>query len=62
MKQFNTLAGAAELDVPENTAKSAVHRFRRRYRELVREEIARTVASPDDIDEEIRYLLSVIEA
>jgi RNA polymerase sigma factor (sigma-70 family) len=51
---------AAELGMTEGAVKVAVHRLRRRYRELLREEIAQTVASPEEIDEEIRYLLSCL--
>jgi RNA polymerase sigma-70 factor (ECF subfamily) len=38
----------------------AVHRLRRRYRCLLREEIAQTVSGPDEIEEEVRYLLGVL--
>ena len=38
----------------------AVHRLRRRYGELLREEIAQTVATPVEVDEELRYLIAVI--
>ena len=51
---------ASHLGVPENTVKSLVHRMRRRYRALLRGEIARTVTDPAEIDEEIRYLLRVL--
>jgi RNA polymerase sigma factor (sigma-70 family) len=51
---------AAELDMSEAAVKVAVHRLRRRYRELLREEISHTVATPDEIEEEIRYLLSCL--
>jgi len=51
---------AAHLGLPENTVKSLVHRMRRRYRTLLRAEIAQTVADPAEIDEEIRYLLRVL--
>ena len=51
---------AAKLGLPENTVKSLVHRMRRRYRALLRVEIAHTVADPAEIDEEIRYLLRVL--
>lgn len=51
---------AGHLGLPENTVKSLVHRMRRRYRTLLRAEIARTVADPAEIDEEIRYLLRVL--
>jgi RNA polymerase sigma-70 factor (ECF subfamily) len=35
----------------------AAHRLRRRYRELLREEVAQTVEAPEDIDDELRNLL-----
>ena len=51
---------AKTLNVAEGTVKASVHRLRQRYRELLREEIAQTVASPDEIDDELRYLLTVV--
>ena len=47
-------AQATGLTVP--TLKAAIHRLRVRYRELLREEIARTVVSPADFDDEVRAL------
>jgi hypothetical protein len=38
----------------------AVSRLRKRYRDLVREEVAHTVASPDEVDEEMRWLFKVL--
>ena len=49
---------AVALEVSEGSIKVAVHRLRRRFRDLVREEIAHTVSSPDQVDEELRYLWS----
>jgi RNA polymerase sigma-70 factor (ECF subfamily) len=43
----------------EGAFKVAVHRLRRRFRELFREEVAHTVAKPEEIDQEIRHLLAV---
>jgi hypothetical protein len=37
-----------------------VHRLRERYRELLRAEIAHTVAAPAEIDDEIRHLIEVV--
>ena len=51
---------AEKLSISEGAVKVAAHRLRRRYRELLREEIAQTVASPEEIEEEIRYLLSCL--
>lgn len=53
---------AEKLGLPVNTVKSLVLRMRRRYRALLRAEIAHTVADPAEIDEEIRYLLRVLGA
>jgi RNA polymerase sigma-70 factor (ECF subfamily) len=56
-----TYAGAAaELNTTEAAAKMAAHRLRRRYRELLRDEIAQTVSSPEEVDEEIRELFAVL--
>jgi RNA polymerase sigma-70 factor (ECF subfamily) len=38
----------------------AVHRMRRKYRRLLREEIAETVGTPEEVDDEIRFLLSAM--
>lgn len=51
---------ASRLNQPENTLKTHVHRLRRRYRELLREEVAQIVASPDEIEEELRSLFHAL--
>lgn len=51
---------SALLGMSEGATKSAVHRLRQRYRELVREEIAHTVADPAEIDSEIAYLIELL--
>jgi RNA polymerase sigma factor (sigma-70 family) len=53
---------ATELGMTENAVKQAFHRFRQRYRVLLREEIAHTVAQPGDVEEELRYLVSVLRS
>ena len=53
---------ASRLGVAEGTVKSDVHRLKRRFRELLRAEIAQTVASPADINEELRHLISVVSS
>ncbi len=50
------------LGLSEAALKSLVHRFRERYRALLREEVARTVEKPDEIDDELRYLCSALTA
>lgn len=49
---------AAQLRVTEGCVRVAVHRLRRRYRELLRAEIAQTLADASLVDEELRSLLS----
>jgi RNA polymerase sigma-70 factor (ECF subfamily) len=53
---------AARLDMNENAVRQAFHRFRQRYQSLLREEIANTVATPGDIEDELRHLIAVLEA
>lgn len=51
---------ARELGTSEGALKVAVHRLRKRYRELFRAEIADTVADPSEVEAEIRYLATVL--
>lgn len=51
---------AAQLGMSEGALKVAVHRLRQRYREVVRQEIAQTVNSPGEVDEEMRHLVAVL--
>ena len=51
---------AQKLGMTENAARVAVHRLRHRYRHLIRAEVAATVASPDEVDQEMRYLFQIL--
>jgi len=53
---------AGELAMSEGAVKVAVHRLRRRYRELLEDEIAQTVAGPEEVEEERRALLAAVQA
>ncbi|HXO94729.1 MAG TPA: sigma-70 family RNA polymerase sigma factor, partial [Candidatus Acidoferrum sp.] len=53
---------AARLGMTENAVRQAFYRFRQRYQSLLREEIAHTVATPGDIEDELRHLIAVLEA
>ena len=53
---------AAQLGMTENAIRQAFHRFRQRYQSLLREEIAHTVATPGDIEDELRHLIAVVRA
>jgi len=68
LKEFLTGSGrgtpyaniASRMGVSENVVKVTVHRLRKRYRELLNDEIANTVSSADDIEEERRHLLKAL--
>jgi len=51
---------AEELNMTEGAVKVAAHRLRKRYRELLRDEIAQTVTTEDQINEEIRDLFAAL--
>jgi RNA polymerase sigma-70 factor (ECF subfamily) len=53
-------AMAEELGMTENALKQAFHRMRLRYRECLRDEIAQTLASEDDLEDELRHLIAVL--
>jgi RNA polymerase sigma-70 factor (ECF subfamily) len=53
-------AAATELEMTEEAIRQAAHRLRRRYREILRAEVAQTVSEPGEIDEELRSLLTTL--
>jgi RNA polymerase sigma factor (sigma-70 family) len=53
---------ATQLGMTENALRQAFYRFRQRYQSLLREEIANTVVTPGDIEDELRHLIAVLEA
>jgi DNA-directed RNA polymerase specialized sigma24 family protein len=50
------------LNMSPGSLKTAVHRLRGRYGTLLREEVARTVAAPAEVDEELRYLRAALRS
>ena len=62
LEQSNTpyAALASEMKTSEGALKVAIHRLRKRYRELFRQEIADLVADPADVESELRYLAAVL--
>jgi len=60
-RQEGSLAALGEqLDMTEGAVKVAAHRLRKRYRELLRSELAQTVADPADVDDEIAWLFTAL--
>jgi RNA polymerase sigma-70 factor (ECF subfamily) len=51
---------AAALQSSEGAVRVAAHRLRKRFRELFRLEVAQTVAAHQEIEEEVRHLVSVL--
>jgi RNA polymerase sigma-70 factor (ECF subfamily) len=52
------LQAATELGISEGAVRTAVHRLRRRYREVLRDEIAQTLSDPANVAEEMQALFS----
>ena len=52
----------ARLGLSEGAVKVAAHRLRQRYRELLRAEIANTVAGPEEVEEELKHLFAALSA
>jgi Skp family chaperone for outer membrane proteins len=53
-------AAAAKLGLEEGAVRVAVHRLRKRYRQLLRDEIAQTVNDPTQVEEELRSLQAAL--
>ena len=51
---------ASSLGISEGAVKVAVHRLRKKFRDIVRDEIAQTVSSPAEIEDELRHLWSAV--
>lgn len=51
---------ASQMGMTEGSVRVAVYRMRQRYRQLVRDEIAATVVSPEEIEDELAYLFKVL--
>jgi RNA polymerase sigma-70 factor (ECF subfamily) len=53
---------AARLGMSAGAVRVVVHRLRENYRQLLREEVSRTVEGPGDVDEELRHLIAALRA
>jgi RNA polymerase sigma-70 factor (ECF subfamily) len=51
---------AGQLGMTDNAVRQAFYRFRQRYRSLLRGEIAHTVATPGDVEDELHHLIAVV--
>ncbi len=51
---------AMRIGVSEGALRVAIHRLRKRFREIFREEVAQTVATPTEIDAEMRHLMAAL--
>lgn len=51
---------ATLLGISEAAAKSAIYKIRQRFGQLLRAEISRTVAAPEDVEDELRYLIATL--
>jgi len=62
LRETSYQSAAEQLGLPLSAIKTTVHRLRRDYRVKLREEIARTVSSPDEVDDELLHLRKVLAA
>jgi RNA polymerase sigma-70 factor (ECF subfamily) len=53
---------AKTLGAPETSVKRLVHQLRKRYRTILREEVADTVENPNELEDELRYLCAALAA
>ncbi len=53
---------AARMELSESGVRTVVHRMRKRFRELIRAQIAQTVSTPAQVDEEIHYLFEILSS
>jgi RNA polymerase sigma-70 factor (ECF subfamily) len=53
---------AKTLAIPETSVKRLVHQLRKRYRALLRQEVADTIEAPNDLEDELRYLCAALAA
>jgi RNA polymerase sigma-70 factor (ECF subfamily) len=53
---------AAQMGVSAGSLRMSVHRMRRKYQRILREEITETVSTPGEVDDEIRFLVSTRSA
>jgi RNA polymerase sigma-70 factor (ECF subfamily) len=60
LREISYQSAADQLRLPISAIKTTVHRLRRDYRSKLREEIGRTVSSPDEIDDELMHLRKVL--
>lgn len=60
--QISYAEAGRQIHLSENAVKQAVHRLRRRYRQLFRDEVAQTVVNPTEIDDEVRHILAVVSS
>lgn len=58
--QLSYAVTASALEMSDAAVKVAVHRLRKKFRDVVRDEIAQTVPSPADIEDELRHLWSAV--
>ena len=59
-KSITSAQAALELGMSDGAVRTAVHRLRQRYGEILRAEVAQTLSRPEDLEDELRHLLSAL--
>ncbi len=60
--EVNRAEVAERLGLSDGAVKVSIHRLRQRFREILRTEIGQTVADPEEVDDEMRYLVAALRA
>ena len=53
---------SSQLGISVKSTKHLLHEFRKRFRSLLREEVAKTIGDPADLEDEIRYLCAALSS
>jgi RNA polymerase sigma-70 factor (ECF subfamily) len=59
-KSMTYAQAALELGMSEGAIRTAVHRLRQQYAQILRSEVGRTLSREEDLEEELRHLLGVL--
>ena len=59
-ENLSQAAAARQLNLNEGAVKVAIHRLRRRFREVIKNEIGQTVSDSAEVDQELHYLLQTL--
>ena len=60
IENLSQAEAGSQLGLTEGAVKVAIHRLRKQFRELIKSELAHTVSQPDQIQDELHYLMEAL--